>query len=648
MSVNENIDFNINLKNDFYSFCNGNWIKKNKIPEKYSKWGTFEEVFEKNQKNIIEIITKCQKNNGLICQQICDLYQTGMNTEKRNRQGIQCIQFLIDKINNIKIKKNVMETIALLHSYEIDCLFSVYVSPDSKDSTMNRLHFNHSVLGMPDRDYYLSKEFKYYQIQYLKYIKNLLINFKHNDKDYFKKIFNFEKNIAMISLSKEIKRDPIRCYNKLSKKKYLEKFKNFYLDHYLNVLNIDPEYIIFDDINFYQKIETILQHKNLDLWKEYLIFCLISSMSPYLSFYYDKKYFIFYGKILSGQKKPKPLNEKITNTVNLYLEESIGTLFVEKYFNEESKKYVENMIQEFKKVLKTMILNLKWMNKETKKKAIQKLIHIDYKIGYPCNSTLKNYNQLEITSESYGKNILSCKHFDFSFDIKELDKKVNKKKWHMGPQTINAYYNPTCNEIVFPAAILQPPFFSIDHSEAQNYGGIGSIIGHEITHAFDDQGSLFDHVGNLHNWWKLEDKKKFMKESEKMKLQFENYKLSNMKINGKLTLGENIADYGGIKIALKALIQKNNNIVKEKRNINEIKEFKDFTTIQKFFIYYANIWKCLYTKEYLTQLINSDPHPPNILRVNGPLSILNEFHDSFDINENNELFINKKKRCSIW
>jgi putative endopeptidase len=647
MSVNENIDFSINLKNDFYSFCNGNWIETNKIPEKYSRWGTFEEVFEKNQKNVIEIIKNCQKNNGLICQQIFDLYKTGTDIDKRNRQGIQPIIFLIDKINNIKSKKNVIETIALLHSYEIDCLFSIYVDADSKDSTMNRLHFNHSVLGMPDRDYYLSEEFKYYQIKYLKYIKNLLLHLKHGDREYFKNIFNFEKHIAEISLSKEIKRDPVRCYNKLSIKKSLEKFKNLYLDHYLNVLNINPEYIIFDDINFYNKIGLILKYTNLETWKEYLIFCLMNSMSPYLSSYYDKNYFNFYGKILSGQRKQKPLNEKITNTVNLYLEESIGTLFVEKYFNKKSKEYVENMIIEFKEVLRVMILNLSWMDNKTKKKAIKKLNSIEYKIGYPCKSTLKDYSHLEITTDSYSKNILSCKHFDFSFDIKELDKKVNKKKWHMGPQTINAYYNPTCNEIVFPAAILQPPFFSITQCDAQNYGGIGCIIGHEITHAFDDQGCLFDYAGNLHNWWTTEDKKKFMKESKKMKLQFDAYKLENMKINGSLTLGENIADYGGIKIALNALIRKNNNILKEQKK-NEITEFKDFTTIQKFFIYYANIWKCIYTKEYLTQQINSDPHSPNILRVNGPLSILNEFHNSFDINENNNLFINEGKRCNIW
>ena len=650
MSVNKNIDYNINLKNDFYTFCNGNWLKNEKIPEKYSRWGTFEEVFEKNQQKIKEIITNCVKENKNNCQQIHRLYSTGMDMKKRNQQNTDYINFLIDKINNIRLKQNIIEVIAIFHRYEIDCLFNIYVDADAKDSSINRLHFNHSVLGMPDKDYYLSNDFDAYRIKYLKYIKQLLYSFKLDIVNkYPENIFNFEKKIAGITLSKEDKRDPIKCYHKLSLKQLINKFKNLYLTDYFRILNIDPEYVILDDINFYKKIEEFLNKFNIDEWKMYLLFCLMNSLAPYLSSVYDKIYFDFYGRSLSGQKKQKPLDEKITNTVNLYLEDSIGIIFVEKYFNKKSKKYVEEMIINFKKVLKGMISNLEWMDINTKKKAIHKLEYIKYKVGYPKRKVLKDLKNLDITEESYVKNILNCRKFDFDFDIKDLDQEINMDKWHMSPQTINAYYNPTYNEIVFPAAILQPPFFSINYTDAQNYGGIGCVIGHEITHAFDDQGCQFDYQGNLNNWWSKEDKIKFLKESKKMEKQYNNYVIINQKINGKLTLGENIADYGGVKISLKALIEKNPEIINErKKDINKINNFSDFTTIQKFFIFYSNIWKCLYTNQYLIQQIMSDPHSPNIFRVNGTLSIIDEFHENFDINKSDNLFVDKKKRCNIW
>ena len=644
----ENIDFNINPKDDFYNFCNGKWLQNTKIPSKYSRWGTFEELFEKNQNKIKKLVSECKKNN-IICQQIYNLYNTGIDIKKRNNQDLFYLQNFINMITNINSKKDIIKIISLFHKNDIECLFYIDASPDSKNSEINRLHFYHSFLGMPDRDYYLSKDLQFYKEEYIKYIKKLLQNIQNKyglQNNYEQRIYDLEKEISLISIPKEKKRDPLKNYHKISFKKSIEKFSNLYLNYYLNNIHIHPEYIIFDDINFYLQIGGLLDKYSINYWKEYLFFCLFNSLAPYLSTYYTDTYFNFYGKILSGQQTKKPLWENIVNKINHYLEESVGFLFAEKYFNKESKIYVEEMINNIKNVLQKRIKNLSWMSDNTKLKALQKLNNIESKIGYPDYHMLKDYNTLIINDDSYVNNILSCKKFNFEYEINEIDKKVNKKKWYMGPQIINAYYNPNFNEIVFPASILQSPFFSINQSIEQNYGGIGTIIGHEIIHAFDDQGSHYDYRGNLNNWWDKNDRKKFLQEAEKMRIQYDNYKLYDMYVNGKLTLGENIADYGGVKIALLAMISKYPKLKnKTKKNI---KNSRDLNYIQKFFISWANNWRCLERKESIIQQMKSDPHSPNILRVNGTLSILEEFHRYFSVNENDSLFIPKNKRCQLW
>lgn len=644
----ENIDFNINPKDDFYNFCNGKWLQNTKIPSKYSRWGTFEELFEKNQNKIKKLVSECKKNN-IICQQIYNLYNTGIDIKKRNNQDLFYLQNFINMITNINSKKDIIKIISLFHKNDIECLFYIDASPDSKNSEINRLHFYHSFLGMPDRDYYLSKDLQFYKEEYIKYIKKLLQNIQNKyglQNNYEQRIYDLEKEISLISIPKEKKRDPLKNYHKISFKKSIEKFSNLYLNYYLNNIHIHPEYIIFDDINFYLQIGDLLDKYSINYWKEYLFFCLFNSLAPYLSTYYTDTYFNFYGKILSGQQTKKPLWENIVNKINHYLEESVGFLFAEKYFNKESKIYVEEMINNIKNVLQKRIKNLSWMSDNTKLKALQKLNNIESKIGYPDYHMLKDYNKLIINDDSYVNNILSCKKFNFEYEINEIDKKVNKKKWYMGPQIINAYYNPNFNEIVFPASILQSPFFSINQSIEQNYGGIGTIIGHEIIHAFDDQGSHYDYRGNLNNWWDKNDRKKFLQEAEKMRIQYDNYKLYDMYVNGKLTLGENIADYGGVKIALLAMISKYPKLKnKTKKNI---KNSRDLNYIQKFFISWANNWRCLERKESIIQQMKSDPHSPNILRVNGTLSILEEFHRYFSVNENDSLFIPKNKRCQLW
>ena len=647
-----NIDFSQDPRDNFYDFCNGKWIMNNKIPKKYSSWGTFESLFEENQNKITHLISNCKHNDKLNCVNIYNLYKTGIDYKKRNIQDLKYIEPFLDDIFNLKNKKDFIKLIGKFHKYDIDCLFNIYVNVDSKDSSINRLHFYHSFLGMPDKDYYLYKDFNNYKREYILYIKNLLNNIKIKykiDSNYQKRIFDFEKKISEITISKELKRNPFMTYNKLKMNDSIKKFNTLDIESYFKVLNISPEYIIFDDIDFYIKLGKLISLESMDTLKEYLFFCLINSFSPYLSSHYEEQHFNFYGKILSGQKIQKTLKERITEHVNLYLDDAVGLLFVETYFNENSKIYVEDMVNNFKDTLKTIILKLEWMSNKTKKNALTKLKHISYKIGYPCKSTLKKYDKLIITNDSYVNNIINCKHLDFNFGILKIDNKVNKKNWYMSPQTINAYYSPNYNEIVFPASLLQKPFFSIEQSIPENYGGIGAIIGHEITHAFDDEGSKYNHKGILNNWWDSKDKQKFMEETNKMLIQYSNYKILNFQINSKLTLGENLADYGGIQISLLTMLNNNPNFNKEiKKKIKTIKSIDDFTSTQKFFISYANIWKSLTTKENTIKKIKTDPHSPNILRVNGPLSIIDEFHKSFDVDKKNKMFIEKNKRCNIW
>ena len=664
----KNIDFNKNPQDDFYNFCNGKWLINNKIPKKYSSWNSFKELGNKNLLKIKTIIKECKNSNDHMKKLIYTLYKNGMNTKKRNKQDIKYIIPLLDKIHNLTTKKDISKIVSFLHKTGINCLFYIYIDADSKESSMNRLHISHSFLGLPNKDYYIDKKFENIQKEYKSYLYNLLKNIKKKyiiNKDYQNNIFEFEKKIATMTLSEANKRNSIKMYNKIKINNFCKKFKEFNWNIYFDELEINTENIIYDDAAFYEGIDMLIKNKSLETWKNYFYFCILDNLSPYLSTYYEKLEFDFYSKTLSGIKIKNPKWEMNVSIVNNYLDDAIGILFVKKYFNEKSKKYVEDMIKNFKKTFMKIINQLEWMEEKTKIESKKKLNSIIYKVGYPDKSTLINYNKLDLVSNksnSFVENILTCKKFYSNIALKKLDKKVDIKEWHMSPQTVNAYYNPNQNEIVFPASILQPPFFSIKQSDAENYGSIGVIIGHEITHGFDDEGRKYNYNGNLYNWWTKKDVYKFKKEANKLVMQYNQHKINNIKVNGSLTLGENLADLGGIKIAMYSFLNKihkkmNNNDKKQNQitkktntntKITNIKKISDFSQLQQFFISYATIWKSLITKKESIKRLKSNEHSPNNLRVNIPLSNIDLFYSTFNIKKNDKMYLDMKKRCKVW
>ena len=633
----------MSYKDNFYQNINHQWLQNTNIPKRYNQWGIFE-ILRNNNKNIIRnIIESCKVNSNNHIESIIKiLYNQSNNMDNRNKEDITPILFLLDMINKLNYKKDIIKVIAILHSYQIDCLFNINIEPDLKNSNINQLYLSHYNLGLPTKDYYLNPEFKNIQIEYKKYINKLLTNIhnKYNLIDNYRDfIFNFEKEIAKQCYNIEELRIIEKNYNNVSIHTFQSYFKNIDWKLYFNILNINTKIIIYDNLDFYLIIDKYINSLTLSQWKSYLYFCIINSLSSYLSQYYLDLNFNFYHRILSGQEKPKYKWERNISIVNHLLTDAISKLFIPTCFNKEKQQYMKKMIQIFKKTLIHLITNNKWMTTITKKKAINKLNYIQYKIGTPKLDTLLNYNDLHLDSKYFIINVLKCNKYNFNRELLELNQKVNKDKWYMSPQEVNAYYDPSRNEIVFPCSILQEPYFSLSQDDELNYAGIGSIIGHEITHAFDDQGSKYDEKGNLNNWWNSKDKEYFNKEANKLVKQYNRYQYNNININGKSTLGENIADLGGLKIALYSYIEFYTQKYNKQPDINQFKLF---------FKQWAEIWKSKTTKEYYLQKIKTDVHSPEMFRVNGALSNLDIFYQVYNIKPNDKMYINPKNRCNIW
>lgn len=659
----ENFDLTTKPSDDFDTFVNGSWKKNNKIPSKYSKWGTFEVLHEENikkVKDIIELVSSNQLklNNNIDkkhCQLIENLYKTGMNTTKINKEGIQKIQNLISEIELINNKEKLIYQIAKMHQIGNSVFFSIYTGPDSKNTEINRLHLHHSGLGLGEKDYYLSKEKQFITIKnkYQSFIEStfklIYPNKNQNEiKIMSQKVINLETKIASNSLSNVERRDTNKRYNPYTISKLQDLSPAINWKQYLSCLNITScQKCIVDHPDFYQNLDKILQDN--DSVKLYLIFHLVSDLSSFLSKDYVENQFNFYGKILRGQKKMKPRWQRICSNVSNLLDDAVGNFYVKKYFDPESKKKVQKMVKSMIKTLENIIKNLSWMEEKTKKKALLKLNTMNFKIGYP--NKWSNYKNLELYKDSYVLNYLRCAKYDFNKEIVDtVDQKVDKDKWLMPAQQINAYYYPQMNEIVFPAAILQSPFFDKNAEDAYNYGGIGAVIGHEITHAFDDQGCQYDEKGQLKNWWTKKDKKMFDQNAANIIKQYSNFQLHNTNVRGELTQGENIADVGGVKISLQSLIHSNNiklNKLK-KPDFSSLSSVDDFNPIQKFFISWANIWRCKITKEEALRRIQMDPHSPNCYRINGTLQNVELFNQQFNVNKGDEMYLEEEKRLTVW
>ena len=637
------IDSTMDPCDNFYKYAIGNWQANNPVPETESRWMAFNILYEENRQKLIKIIDRVSKDKnakkGSEEQMIRDFYASGMDSVARETNGIKAIAAIINEIKLAERKEDIIHLFGELGPMGINTPVGLYIGADSKNSKLNRVYASQSGLNLPDRDYYFEDKFDEDRKNYVKHINNMF-ELAGIEGEPGENILKLETNLANISWSRLERRDPIKAYNKMS----LEAWDNSLSD--LNMAKIfetrgfrEFDTLIVSQPSYFESFNKMMQTESIEDWKAYLTWNVISSFSSYTTFALEAEHFDFYSTKLKGTKTMKPRSERVFNTVNSMLGEPLGKLFVKEHFSEESKVYMSRMIENLRSAYKESITDLTWMSDETKKKAIKKLESFTYKVGYP--DKWEDYSKLEINAGNYAVNVLSTRKLGYQKMLDKLGEPVDKEEWHMTPQMVNAYYSSSNNEIVFPAGILQPPFFHKDFDHAINYGGIGAVIGHEFSHGFDDQGSKFDWNGNLNEWWTAEDRAKFEELAKKLGEQYDSYSpIEGMNVNGQMTMGENIADLGGITLAYAA--------VQKEFNGKEPALIDGFTWEQRFFLGWANVWKGNIKEEEMKSRLKSDVHSPAEYRVLGPLVNFKPYEEAWGGCTNKTMYKPDSAKIKIW
>lgn len=643
VEANDHTEDNHSSCGDFDQFINGKWKAENPVPSTESSWGSFNVLSKNNDKKteaLVDDLLKQQFPKNSYQQQIGDLYRSLLDTDTRNQRGLEPVQNYFKLIDNAQSFNDLLVLNAIVPGFSLPIEGEVF--EDLMNSKISTFYISQSGLSLGDREYYLAdnEDKANIRAEFKKYITNIEVLLGKNSKRAAKiaeQIYDIEHDVAQYHLAKEDMRDPFKIYNKFTYEDFKNAAPSVDWDTYLKAMNIQPNEIIVMNPEILKNYEKIIKNHSLAAWKEYSKYHFIKNMSAYLPESFEKESFHFFSTVLRGVKEQLPLNEKSIRKVNALLGEPMGRLFVDKHFSPSSKKRVEHMIENMRSVYADRIEGLEWMSDATKKEALNKLSTFTYKIGYPNKWT--NYSTVDIEADKLFENVIKINTFEIKKQLKEYGKETDKDKWAMNAHVVNAYYNPLANEIVFPAGILQAPFFDADRDDAINYGGIGAVIGHEFSHGFDDQGSQFDAEGNLNNWWTEEDRTKFDELTSKLATQYSNFEvLPNVNVNGKFTLGENIADQGGVILSYNALL-------KEYENKPEPPLIDGMNFKQRFFLGWALAWRQNSTDEYLKQLISLDPHSPAKARINVTLSNLKEFYDAFDCNE---VVVPEEDRVIIW
>ena len=644
-----NMDTTINPANDFFDFANGSWIKNNPVPAEYPTYGSFIILIENNYKKLKKILVQAENNSSSVkgdnAQLVGDFYYSGMDSVKIEEDGYKPIQFELNQIDDIKNLDDFYTVLSKVHLGFSNPLFSFSSSPDAKNSKMVIAELYQDGLGMPDRDYYIkddpnTKSIKAAYVDFIKNIFSLIGEDSTTINSNVQKILNIETNLAKASMTRVERRDPQKTYHKMNIKQLSEITPDFNWEIYFNSIGVpNPGEINVAQPDFFKEVNSIIKTTPLNDLKIYLKWNVLRFASPYLSMPFENASFDFYSKAINGIQAMQPRWKRVLRVVDRNIGMSLGQLFVKEYFPPEAKEKAMKLVHNLISVLGNRIKNLDWMSAATKEKALNKLSAIGIKIGYP--DKWKSYKGLDITRDSYFTDVLNSTIFNSKKELAKIGKPVDRSEWHMTPPTVNAYYNPLVNEIVFPAGILQPPFFDPNADDAVNYGGIGAVIGHEMTHGFDDRGRQYDADGNLKDWWTKSDEEKFNQRAEKIIQQFSNYTpVDTLHMNGKLTEGENIADLGGISISYEAFTNTTQYIKGEK--------IDGFTPAQRFFLSYANVWRSNSRPQYLTMLIKTNPHSPPKYRVNGPLSNFPPFWKAFNVKVRDPMRSPDDKIVKIW
>jgi putative endopeptidase len=659
----ENMDNSVRPNDDFYEYVNGNWLKNTEIPEDRSSWGSAYELRKKTSKDALIILneairsekSKVLKDAEGNFKNVSDqtkavyLYESIMDTVNRNEQGLEPVKPYLDKIEKIEDLDDLQEYLIESEPLGGGGYVAFSVGTDLKDSKMNTAYLRAAGLGL-SRDYYVDQDedTKLKRDKYVEHIAKMLQYFGATEVEARKRakiILAYETQLAEPRMTKEERRDARKRYNPRTIEELSELTPSINWEDYFKGIGVGKlDTVIVSELNYMKVLDEVLNTNSIDHAKLYLRWTVIDRAASRLSTDLENTNWEFYSQTLRGAKKQIPRDENALGILNRTIGEALGKLYVEKKFPPEAKVKAEKMIANVKKAYEKRINDLDWMTPETKVKAIEKLNKMTVKIGYP--DTWKDYVNLEVKSVdqkgSYFTNMQNVSKWNFLEDLEKLGKPVDKSEWHMAPQVVNAYFSPVNNEIVFPAAILQPPLYNYQADEAINYGGIGAVIGHEISHSFDDSGSRFDADGNLNNWWTDEDLEKFTALGEKLAKQYDKAEvLPGVFINGKFTLGENIGDLGGVNAAYDGLqIYLNEN--------GRPADIDGFTPEQRFFISYTTVWRNKTREEALRNRVKTDPHSPGKFRGYMPLQNVDSFYEAFDIVEGDRMYLTPEERVKIW
>ncbi len=633
---------------NFYQYAAGGWLAANPIPSTESRWGTFNVLDKQNNSKIRKLLEdplKEKPTKGSPEQLTRDFYQSAMDSSTREKLGVTPLNPFFQQIDALKTKEDISSLLGDFNKKGLFGLFSFYISTDAKNSEYYAVYMGQGGLGLPDRDYYLKEDAHSQEIRtaYKAFIAKIL-NLAGQSKTEVTadKIMSMETQLAQISMTKTEMRDPDKTYNKKTYAEFVKLYSYFNWDQFFaNAGAKGINELVVSQTDFFAKLKEVFAKYSLEEWQSYLKWHIARGFAGYLNHDMVQASFNFYQTTLRGTKEMKPLWERSVNMVNGNLGEPLGQMFVKAYFSPESKKRVSEMVEELRTSFGERIQKLDWMSAETKVKAMEKLKSFGYKIGYP--EKWKDYSMVEISTTNLVQNLVNVNLRETEIMLAKIGQQIDKTEWEMTPQTVNAYYEPTRNEIVFPAGILQAPFFDPNVDDALNYGGIGAVIGHEFSHGFDDEGSKYDGKGNLSNWWTDKDNELFRQRTNKIVEQFNKFEvLDSVFINGELTQGENIADFAGLTIAYYAL---KNHIEKQGKQLSSP---DGFTWQQRFFMGWALVWANNITDKELRQRVITDPHSPGKYRVLGPLSNMPEFQKAFGCKPGSKMHADDDNRVIIW
>lgn len=643
------MDMSVRPGDDFYQYAGGGWLKANPMKPEYSSYGVFNDLAETNRKQIRELFENLSKEKhafGSVGQKVADLYNMAMDSVRLNKEGAAPLQKDLDKVKAFSKKADFTAFIADQHLYKGNPFFGIGVDTDLKNSDLNVMWLSAGTSGLPDRDYYLNTDAdsKKKQEAYRAYLSKIfqLSGYKKKEAEKAAKvIYNIEYQFAEAKMSRAEARDYNKLYNIYTIDMLQKDYPAIQWAKYFELMGVkDVKQVILTEpkvMAVAQKLMSTLSEQDI---KYYVAGLIIKSSTSVLSDDFVNANFDFYGRLLNGQKEQKARWKRALGFPNSLLGEAVGELYVSKYFAGESKAKMLKLIDNLRKALATRIANLTWMNDTTKINALVKLNSFTVKVGYP--DKWRDYSKLTIDpAKSLYDNVAAATYVETLRNLEKFGKPVDKSEWGMTPQTVNAYYNPTTNEICFPAAILQAPFFDVNADDATNYGAIGVVIGHEMTHGFDDQGRNFNADGNMVDWWTAGDSKRFTAAAEKLAAQFDQITVvGDLKANGHLTLGENIADQGGLRISYDAF--------KTTQQFQEGKEIDGFTPVQRFYLSYGRIWAEHMTEEAIYQQTKSDPHSIGRNRVNATLRNIDTWYDAFGVKEGDKMWLAPAERAIVW